>query len=368
MNQRFFVRKLRLIAVPHVVALIGIAVLVYAAIEFFAKLFTFSILNSTYLWAGLIWFFFWFIFWPTLQNRLARKFPTFYRLALQFAEDSIPLVKPLQKIIYSSAAEKYEPKLPLIAKYPATYTDLTGASLVARSWWDDDNPKVSLVKSWHKKNSRTTVVLKDSDGDICGYFDFFPVENAFIEQLQRKVLTEEDLLDFIIPDRGPNDPMLTAEHIYIGGIAISKSMAASSSAPMLRAALLHASQYLIRDVLIKPRLFIEKKQNKYLPFSLHAVAFTIDGKRICESLGFEFIGTVTPHGLLPPQRVASETSEALRTSQSHRLVPEQYFCLEVDIVNAKKLTDMRRGAILRNVKIDRNADGSYIFQYGFKNI
>ncbi len=365
MNKKFFYRKLRLIAAPHIVAFVGIAFFVYTVVELAAKLFGFSILISTYLFAALLWFFIWFLFWPTFQNWLARTFPTIHRFALQFTEDSIPLVKPLQKIIHPSASEKYEPSFPLTAQYPAAFADLTGASFVARSWWDDDNPKVSLVESWYEKNSRTTVVLKDSDGDICGYFDFFPVEDAFIEQLNRKVLTEENLFDFIIPEQGPNNPMLTAEHIYIGGIAISKSMAASSSAPILRAALLHASQYLIRDVLIRPRLLIEKNQHKYLAFSLHAVAFTVDGKRICESLGFEYVGIVAPHGLSAPQGQISETSEAFKASRSHRLFPEQYFRLEVDLITARKLVDTRRGAGLRNVKIDRGEDESYKFHYDF---
>lgn len=152
-----------------------------------------------------------------------------------------------------------------------------------------------------------TFLIDRASGSVKGYINAMPVSDAALAKLKRGELRDKDITADDIQAMGPNATL----NIYLMSVAISPGVRRAGddffSAPFEK--LLYAFVRKLENAITQRNVRIRE---------IVAVAWTPEGRRLCEMLGLEKIG-VDPDNH-PIFRIDLGTSRTIRATNGYRIL------------------------------------------------
>ena len=149
---------------------------------------------------------------PPFRRFLARESPAAWKFISRFVKhfDPTTWIGLLAQVRQRQKPFATDIKLPLSASFPSTLDDKKVANMLYKEWHGNETPKYSIIEDWHEKNPLTEGLVRDVNNNYVGFFDFFPVNVSFVEELKTGIINEFELRKHLLPDSGNGDSFLSA--------------------------------------------------------------------------------------------------------------------------------------------------------------
>jgi len=101
--------------------------------------------------------------------------------------------------------------------FPYQEKFLKPINVIANSYYGDNNPELTLLKQWYRRNPYTLITLADKNSVILGYYDILPLEDNFAKDFIAGKVTENDIKssNILTPKQ-----MRNARYLYFAVVAI----------------------------------------------------------------------------------------------------------------------------------------------------